>query len=138
MPSLRVVAEAKALLEEAQGWWPWSWASEENQRTVRAAIENATAALDREVARAKTSWSKKMQSAYRNEDAEPGISQTVKALKAAEAACRRATERAKRTFDEAEREWNAAKTRDGAIKAKEAIEKHEAVLRMAKAAGGTK
>jgi uncharacterized protein YukE len=135
MLSLRVVTEAKALLEEAQGWWPWSWASTENQRAVRSAIEGATAALDREVAKAKTCWSDEMKSAYQGKSVEPRINRVAQALKEAEAACHRATEQAKRTFDEAEREWNAAKARDGALEAKAAIEKHEAILKMAKATG---
>ena len=112
MPALRAVMEAKALLEEAQAWWPWSWALQENQDRIRAAIERATAALDCEIAKAG-----KTKRAH-------------KALKNAEAEFNRATELAKKTFDEAEKEWNPAKARAGALRAKEALEKHELILEM--------
>jgi hypothetical protein len=135
MPALRAVTEAKKLLDQAQGWWALTWASEENKRKIRSAIERATAALDREIASAKNSWSENMQSAYRGKKVAPAISRTAKALKQAEAEFNRATAQAKKTFDEAEKEWNAAKARDGALAAKQAIEKHETVLEMAKDAG---
>jgi len=122
MKTLQVVVEAKTLLDEAQGWWAWTWASDENQRRVRSAIEIATHALEREVAKTKSSW--KTPSA---------ASQAAKKLKAAEVHFNAATALAKKTFDEAERELNAAKARAAARQAKVAIEKHEAVLKMAEA-----
>jgi hypothetical protein len=53
VPALRVVTDAKRLLDEAQDWWPWSWASEVNKSRLRSAIETATEALAREVEKAK-------------------------------------------------------------------------------------
>ena len=107
-----IVRETKALLDEAQAWWPWSWASQANQDRIRSAIERATAALDREIARAR----KRRRSS--------------RALEQAEFEFSRATELAKKTFDEAEKEWSPAKAREGALLAKAAIEKHERVLQI--------
>ena len=108
------VSEAKALLDEAQAWWPWSWAFQENQDRVRSAIERATAALDREIAKARKTR------------------RSHQALEQAETEFRQATELAKKTFDEAEKEWNPVKAREGARLAKQAIEKHELVLQINK------
>lgn len=125
MKTLPVVLEAKALLDEAQGWWAWTWASGENKKRVRSAIENATHALEREVAKAKNSWE------------HPLGMPAAKRLKVAEDDLNTATALAKRIFDEAEKELNASKAREGARQAKQAIEKHEAVLKMA-AAGSSR
>jgi len=119
MAAIRIVIETKRLLEEAQGWWAWSWALDENKLRVRSAIESATAALDREVGKAKNFWK--------------GDKRAGKALKDAEDEFNRATSLAKKMFDEAEKEWNATKARDGAALARQAIEKHEVVLKLAKA-----
>ena len=133
MAALHVVEETKALLDEAQAWWAFTWALPENQSRVRSAIESATAALDREVEKAKKSWSANWKTAYQGKRADTALNRAARALKEAEAEFDRMTTRAKKMFDEAEKEWNAAKARDGAVLAKEAIEKHEAVLKMAKA-----
>ena len=119
--ALRAVTEAKALLDEAQGWWAWTWASESNKTRVRSSIENATHVLDREIARAKNSWE------------HPPASSDAKKLKAAEADFQAATALAKKIFDEAEQEFNASKACQGALEAKRAIEKHEVVLKLARA-----
>jgi hypothetical protein len=116
MAALRAVVEAKRLLEETQAWAPWSWALVENKCRVRAVIENATAALDREIAKVKG-----------NRD-----QRESKVLRDAEAEFKQATTRAKKMFNEAEEEWNAGKARQGAILALKAIEKHEIVLGLAK------
>jgi hypothetical protein len=118
MKSLPLVVEAKTLLDEAQHWYALAWASESNKKRVRSAIENATHALDREVAAAKGSLD------------HPLPAQVAKKLKAAEANCSAATALAKKTFDEAENELNPAKARQGALQAKQAIEKHEAVWKL--------
>jgi hypothetical protein len=106
------------LLDEAQHWYALAWASESNRKRVRSAIENATHALDHEIAEAQRSRE------------HPLSQQTVKKLKTAEADCQAATVLAKKTFDEAEKELNPAKTRQGALQAKQAIEKHEAVWKL--------
>lgn len=118
MNTLPAVIEAKTLLDEAQHWYALAWASESNKKKVRSAIENATHALDREVAAAKGSL------------AHPLPAQTAKKLKTAEADCNAATALAKKTFDEAEKELNPAKARQAALQAKQAIEKHEAVWKL--------
>jgi hypothetical protein len=118
MKTPRPVAEAKTLLDEARHWHALTWASDSNKKKVRSAIENATHALDREVAAAKGSL------------AHPLPAQSAKKLNTAEADCHAATALAKKTFDEAEKELNPAKARQGALQAKQAIEKHEAVWKL--------
>jgi hypothetical protein len=118
MKTLPLLAEAKTLLDEAQHWYALAWASESNKKKVRLAIENATRALDREVAAARRSLK------------HPLLAQVVKKLKSAEADCQAATALAKKTFDEAEKELNPAKARLGALQAIHAIEKHEAVWKL--------
>jgi hypothetical protein len=118
MKTLPLVAEAKTLLDEAQHWYALAWASESNKKRVRSAIEDATHALDLEVAAAKASL------------AHPLHAPTARKLKAAEVDCQEATALAKKTFDEADKELNPAKARQGALQAKQAIEKHEAVWKL--------
>ena len=118
MKTLPRVTEAKTLLDQAQHWYALAWASESNKKKVRSAIENATHALDREVAAVKRSLP------------HPLPAQSAKKLKAAEADCNTATALAKKTFDEAEKELNPAKARQAALHAKHAIEKHEAVWKL--------
>src|SRR5258707_1386153 len=109
MKTLPLVVEAKTLLDEAQHWYALAWASESNRKKIRSAIENATHALDREVAASKGSR---------------------KLPLTAEGDCNAATALAKETFDEAEKELNPAKARQGTLQAKHAIEKHEAVWKL--------
>ena len=118
MKTLPPVVAAKTLLDEARHWYALAWASEPNQKRVRSAIENATHALDREIAAAKRSRE------------HPLTPQTAEKLKAAESDHHAATTLAKRMFDEAEKELNPAKARQASLQAKHAIEKHEAVWKI--------
>jgi hypothetical protein len=118
MKTLPAVVGAKTLLDEAEHWYALAWASESKKKKVRLAIENATHALDREVAKAKNSGARSVDMV------------TAKRRKAAEADHAAATALAKKTFDEAEKELSPAKARQGALQTKHAIEKHEAVWRL--------
>jgi hypothetical protein len=118
MNTLPAVVGAKTLLDEAEHWYALAWASESNKKKVWLAIENATHALDREVAKAKNSGARSVDMV------------TAKRLKAAEADHAAATVLAKKTFDEAEKELSPAKARQGALQTKHAIEKHEAVWKL--------
>jgi chromosome segregation ATPase len=145
VPTLRAVIEAKRLLEETKQWWPWSWAADLNKIKLRSAIETATKALEREVEKAKNSWSREMQRAYREltvaesrrastSNIDPEIKRAARKLKDAEDELNLATVQAQKTFDEAERELNPSKAREGALQTAKAIEKHETVLSIANAA----
>lgn len=133
-PELPAVAQAMALLQEARDWWAWFWAARENQTRVRSAIEEATAAIEREIEKARKAWSADLLDAYAGRKAGRKGNRMSRALTAAESEFQRATALAKKTLDEAEREWNAAKAREGAALAQIAIRKHEALLRMARSA----
>lgn len=145
VPMLRAVVEAKRLLEETQQWWPWTWASDLNKIKLRSAIETATNALEREVQKAKHSWSREMQTAYRELRVAPSqralasiidpiIKRAARKLKTAEDELNQATLKAHNIFDEAEKELNPSKARDGALQTAKAIEQHETVLSLANAA----
>ncbi|HTS48054.1 MAG TPA: hypothetical protein VMH05_08920 [Bryobacteraceae bacterium] len=133
--ALRVVDQTKQLLEEAQGWSMWTWASETNKGRVRSGIESATAALEREVERTKKSWSVAWHQAYDGADVDPAMKRAVRKLKDAENEMNRATAQSKATFAEAERELSASKARQGAAEARRAIEIHETVLELARRLG---
>lgn len=140
---LRVVMETKELLEEAQEWGMFTWASERNKSRIRTGIEAATDALEREVEKAKKSWSRAVQKAYRELDAngsagarvDPGIQHSLQNLKDLEYAMRQATNQFQLTFDEAEKELDAGKARHGALQARRVIEMHELVLKLSRAEG---
>jgi hypothetical protein len=145
VPTLHAVIEAKRLLDETQQWWPWSWASDLNKIKLRSAIETATRALELEVEKAKNSWSREMQRAYREltipesrrvstRNINPEVKRTARKLKDAEDELNQATLQAQKTFDEAERELNPSKAREGALQTAKAIAQHEFVLSIANAA----
>ena len=110
----------------------WTWASETNKDRVRSGIESATEALEREVERAKKSWSKALQKAYAGEEADQKIKRSVQKLRDAEDEMNRATAQSKATFAEAERQLNASQARQGAAEALRAIQLHETVLDLAR------
>lgn len=130
--ALRRVAETRELLQETQQWGMWIWASNANQDRVRSAIESATAALRREVVKAKTSWKESLQRTYAGATAHSRLRQAVEKLKEAEDQLDRTTAQSKASFAEAERELSAAKARLGAVQALRAIEIHERVLELAR------
>ena len=131
----RLVDETKQLLREAQDWGMWTWASETNKGRVRSGIESATAALEREVEKAKRSWSKAWQAAYNGADVDPTMKRAVRKLRDLENEMNQATAQSKATFAEAERALDAAKARQGAAGALHAIEMHEAILELARRLG---
>lgn len=130
--ALRLVEETKQLLEEAQGWGMWTWASETNKDRVRSGIESATEALAREVERTKRSWSKALQKAYAGEQADLKIKRSVRKLRDAEDEMNHATAQSKAMFSAAERQLDAGQARQGAAEALRAIELHERVLDLAR------
>lgn len=130
--ALRVVETTKQLLQEAQEWGLWTWASETNKDQVRSGIELATEALEREVEKTKRSWNKALLKAYNGAEADLQIKRSVGKLKDAEDEVKRSTAQSKATFAEAERQLDAGKARQGAAEALHAIEMHETVLKLAR------
>jgi uncharacterized protein YukE len=129
---LPLVQETKALLQEAQDWGMWTWASETNKDRVRSGIESATEALAREVEKTKRSWSTPLQKAYAGEQADQKIKRSIRKLRDAEDEMNRATAQSKAMFAEAERQLDAGRARQGAAEALRAIELHETVLDLAR------
>jgi uncharacterized protein YukE len=129
---LAAVQQTKQLLQEAQEWGMWTWASETNKDRVRSGIESATEALEREVEKTKQSWGKALQKAYEGAEADLKIKRSVRKLRDAEDEMNRATARSKAMFAEAERQLNAGQARQGAAEALRAIELHETVLDLAR------
>jgi len=130
-----VVEGTKQLLQEAQEWGMWTWASETNKGRVRSGIESATEALKREVEKTKGSWSKALREAYDGADVDPATKRAVRKLRDLENEMNQATAQSKATFAEAERELDAAKARQGAAEAFHAIGLHEAVFELARRLG---
>lgn len=116
MKTKTAVMDAKRLLDEAQDWWVWTWMAEANKTRVRSAIEHANEALETDIQKA--------------EKTHPPGRKIAQAMKEARCAFDEATALAQQTFDEAERELNVSKARLGAIQAKDAIEKHELILKL--------
>lgn len=135
--ALRLVEETKQLLEEAQGWGMWTWASETNKRRVRSGIESATAALGREVEKTKRSWSTTLHRAYDGADVDPSIKRAMRKLRGVENLMNRVTAQSKATFAEAEQELSASKAQQGAAEALRAIKMHERVLELARRVGSS-
>ena len=133
--ALRVVEETKKLLREAQEWSIWTWASAANQSRVRSGIRSATNALEREVEKAKKTWSLFIKNAYDGAEVDPAIRRLIRKIRDAEREMNRATAESQATFADAERESNAGKARQGAAEALRAIEIHETVLELARSLG---
>ena len=141
MQDLQVVAEARKLLQEAQGWWLLTWAREENKARVRKLTDEAREALNAQVQKARRGWSEEVTHAYEALAAggAPGTGAAQRAARAvaeAESEFNRVTALARQTFAEAEREMNAGKARTGARQAIEAIDRHEEFVAAARAAAG--
>ena len=130
--ALRPVTEARQLLQETQQWGMWTWASNTNKDRVRSAIESATAALNREVVKTKSSWKESLQRAYAGATVHSSLKQAVEKLKEAEDQLDRTTAQSKVSFAEAEHDLNAAQARLGVVQALRAIEIHERVLELAR------
>src|SRR5271169_2824437 len=159
MRKLPAVEDAKAIMTEGTEWGVWKWLLE--KKRVRAIADEARAALDEFEMKVKASWSDDLKIAYnqlvsqsgdakqsrqkaklgKKEEA-PGIDSQVmsaiKRVKEADDAAYNAHEDAEDVFAEAEKHMSTRGAREGARKALEAYDAHEAAIRKAEALARTK
>ncbi len=147
MRKLATVEEAKAVMREAEQWGVWKWLTE--KRRVRAAADQAWAALGEAEEKVKAGFGDDLKQAYEDlvaEDAPkgkrhrpsnniaPAIRQTAKRLKDAADEAFRAHMDAEEVFAEAERRLSTSLAREGCSKAILAWELTEKAIRKAEAA----
>ncbi len=155
MKKIPAVEDARAIMTQGLEWGVWKWLTE--KKRVRAIADVARAALDDAEMRVKLTWSDELKIAYNqlvseNSDAKrargsakqnikPAGSKTpdakvlaaVTAVKQADDAAYNAHEDAEDMFAEAERKMSTSGAREGARKALEAYDLHEAAIRKAEA-----
>jgi hypothetical protein len=154
MRKLPAVEEARAVMTEGMEWGVWKWLLE--KKRVRAIADEARAALDEFEMRVKATWSDDLKIAYnqlvsqngdakqarqktklgKKEEAEKIDSQVmaaVKRVKEADDDAYNAHEDAEDAFAEAEKRMSTSGAREGARKALEAYDLHEAAIRKAEA-----
>lgn len=141
MRKLPAVEEAKGLMNEARNWPVWRWLLE--KRRVRAAADDANAALSALEKKVKAAWGDELKQAYRTLPAKPeanhsetpdaAIRQAVQRVKRADDAAEDARLDAEATFDEAERRLSASLAREGTGKAIASWELREKAIRQAEA-----
>jgi hypothetical protein len=155
MRKLPAVEEARAVMTEGMEWGVWKWLLE--KKRVRAIADAARAALDEFEMKVKTTWSDDLKIAYNQlvtengdakqarQKAKPGkrkedgpkldarISAAVKQVKDADDDAYNAHEDAEDAFAEAEKRMSTSGAREGARKALQAYDVHEAAIRKAEA-----
>jgi hypothetical protein len=159
MRKLPAVDEARAIMTEGMGWGVWKWLLE--KKRVRTIADKARAALDEFEMKVKASWSDDLKIAYnqlvsQNGDAKQArqkaklgkkeeapkidsqIMAAVKRVKQADDDAYNAHEDAEDAFAEAEKRMSTSGAREGARKALEAYNLHEAAIRKAEALAHTK
>jgi len=160
MQKLAEVEEAKTLMNEAKDWGVWHWLTE--KRRVRAAADQANAALGELEKKVKAGWDDDLKKAYRELEAlasvngnprarhryekakeeasgvDPEIKLLVERVKELDDVAEQTRLDAEATFDEAERRMSAGMAREGAQKAIDAWMLREKAIRKAEAAGKKK
>ena len=152
MKKIAAVEEARAIMTEGIEWGVWKWLLE--KKRVRAAADDARAALDECERKVKLSWDDDYKLAYNQLVSENGndkrprkqsksnghaagkiadakILAAVKRIAEADDDAYNAHEDAEEVFAEAERKMSTAGAREGARKALEAYDLHEAAIRKA-------
>jgi len=152
MKKLAVVEEARNIMTEGIEWGVWKWLME--KKRVREIADQARAALDDCEMKVKQSWGDDCKIAYNqivtdngngehrrkqakgNGHAEVKISDAkilsaVKRIAEADDDAYNAHENAEEVFAEAERKMSTSMAREGARKALEAYDLHEAAIRKA-------
>lgn len=148
------VEEARAIMTQGMEWGVWKWLRE--KKHVRTIADRARAALDDFEMQVKLTWSNEDKLAYnhlvsengdakqeglRSKAARPTANGKVDAkvlaavtkVKEADDDAYAAHEDAETTFAEAERKMSTSMAREGARKALEAYDRHEAAIRKAEA-----
>ncbi len=154
MKKLAAVEDARAIMTQGMEWGVWKWLME--KKRVRAIADKARAALDDQEMKVKLAWSDDLKIAYNQLVAEDGAPKrgrnkgkeakksngakadpkalaTVKRIKDADDDAYNAHEDAEDVFAEAERKMSTSMAREGARKALEAYDLHEAAIRKAEA-----
>lgn len=154
MKKIAAVEEARAIMTEGIEWGVWKWLME--KKRVRAIADEARAALDDCEMKVKLAWSDDYKVAYNQLVSENGsatgkrprkqsrsaghagkkvadakILAAVKRIAEADDDAYNAHEDAEEVFAEAERKMSTAGAREGARKALEAYDLHEAAIRKA-------
>ena len=122
MKKLQEVEDAKALMQEAKSWSVMKWLRE--KKRVRAAADQANAALDNLRQEIQGSWPEDLQSSYKPT---PGTQPThqksdgrlskLKQVWEADQQAAKARELAEKTFDDAEKQLSTRLARVGCEKA---------------------
>jgi len=156
MKKLPAVEDARAIMTQGMEWGVWKWLTE--KKRVRAIADVARAALDDQEMKVKLTWSDEHKLAYNqlvseNGDArqargkskskaaksvpsggvDPKVLAAVTKVKEADDDAYNAHEDAEEVFAEAERKMSTSGAREGARKALEAYDLHEAAIRKAEA-----
>lgn len=151
MKKISAVEEARAIMTEGIEWGVWKWLME--KKRVRAVADVARAALDDCEMKVKLSWGDDYKIAYNQLVTENGngkrprkpsksngqtarkvdakILAAVKRIAEADDDAYNAHEEAEEVFADAERKMSTALAREGARKALEAYDLHEAAIRKA-------
>jgi len=154
MRKLPAVEEARAVMTEGMEWGVWKWLLE--KKRVRGLADEARAALDEFEMKVKATWSDDLKIAYnhlvsQNGDAkqvrqkaklkkkeeapkiDSQVMAAVKRVKEADDEAYNAHEDAEDVFAKAEKRMSTSGAREGARKALEAYDLHEAAIRKAEA-----
>lgn len=154
MKKISAVEEARAIMTEGIEWGVWKWLME--KKKVRAVADEARAALDDYEMKTKLAWGDDYKIAYNQLVSENGngngkrprkpsksnghpagkindakILAAVKRIAEADDGAYNAHEDAEEVFADAERKMSTAMAREGARKALEAYDLHEAAIRKA-------
>jgi hypothetical protein len=158
MKKIPAVEEARAIMTQGLDWGVWKWLTE--KKRVRGLADVARTALDDAEIKVKLTWSDEHKLAYNqlvseNEDdmqarakakskaktakaaaggnIDPKVLAAVTKVKEADDDAYNAHEDAEDIFAEAEKKMSTSMARDGARKALEAYDLHEAAIRKAEA-----
>ncbi len=162
MKKISAVEEARAIMTEGIEWGVWKWLME--KKKVRAVADDARAALDDYEMKIKLAWGDDYKLAYNQLVSENGngngngkrqrkpsksnghatgkvtdakILAAVKRIAEADDDAYNAHEDAEEVFADAERKMSTAMAREGARKALEAYDLHEAAIRKAESLART-
>ncbi len=152
MKKLPAVEEARAIMTQGMEWGVWKWLME--KKRVRQIADKATDALNEAEMKVKATWSDELKAAYdqlldeeekskrtRGKNSghkiDPEILAIVRGVKEADDTAETKRLDAEDTFDEAERRLSTEGARQGARKALETYDLHEAAIRKAEAATRT-
>jgi hypothetical protein len=149
MRKLPAVEEAREVMTAGMQWGVWKWLLE--KKRVRQIADRATEALNQAEMKVKAAWTEEYKSAYDvllDEEQkskttrgrkggpaiDPEILSMVRGVKEADDVAETKRLDAEDTFDEAERRLSTDMAREGARKALETYDLHEAAIRKAEAA----